>query len=370
MDEQAIKKFSKAIDANYLQTVKELIKLYPSIVNADLRQKENQDHFTNGFALCRACKNGQNEMAKLLLQNGADPNAEGISEEDPPEFGMPICYAVEQENYDLANLLLSHGASVHAFPYCDIAMIDGLYVQARKAGAKQQTIRTGFSDFLGSKDLLQPEKDSPEVIQFYHRVLASGAKPTLSEVVRDEYIDLLVELLTSCPHKEAPKLSYPAGSVLESIIYHSSWHGYPDILELCMSICKDDYKVQYAKWSIHRAIISHNRDGSIEDYLSIIKSQLEYIQEQGQWILLTDEEPLYPFHLLAEHFCWHNNYGYKAALSTGKDITRVAKLFLTCGFDGFNQMHPLSHQTPIEIAKKRLDHPGISDYIEFLSDLI
>ena len=361
--------FREAVQENNMAVVSELLGDAPELVNLDLRPSASQDHFTQGFALTIAADHGHVNMVKLLLKNGADPNAAGIDQVDPPEFGLPICLAVENKDYEMANLLLDHGASINAFPYCDLPMIEKLFNQARKAGVASSTIRKGFTKYLGPYDLHEPGEKHPDVIKLYHRVLNLGVEHSLSTIVRDENMPLIADLLKTCATKPCTKLSYPAGSFFENIVYQAAWYGYPKILQLCMDLCPDLFNGEISRQSIYRAIISHNRDGTNEDYIKLIQVQLEFLKSIDKLEWIKSEKSLYPFHELAKHFLNKDTYGCKAPLTTGSDLINIARLFLSFGFNDFDKKHPSENLTAIEKAKARLDHEGMVAYVTFLDGL-
>jgi len=361
--------FIESISGNDLVKVADMLKQFPDFAKIDLRPKKDQNHFTNGFALVEACKVGNFEIAKILLEHGADPNSRGSNESDPPEFGIPICLAVEDKNYRLAHLLLDFDASVDAFPYCDAPMIEKLYYQARLDGVDPFTLRKGFSKYLGDVDIHTVPTNSPESIKLYYRILNVGVEPSIRTVIRDEHLNLIGDFLKICPKQECTKLTYPKGTFYERIIGSASWNGYPKIVKMCLDLCPELCSNKLSRDSIHSAIISHNRDGSTDDYIAIIKLQLEFIKSKGKLNWIIHEEPLYPFFTLAKDFLNKSRYGGKAPLTNGTDLIRLAKLFLAFGFDDYNKKHPEEKMTPLEKAKTRLDFEGMSDYIDFLNTL-
>ncbi len=363
--------FRQAVINNQSNLVRDLLVQNPQLARIDLRSHEKQDHFTNGFALVEACKNVHIEVTKILLEHGANPDAPSINADDPPEFGIPLCLAVESKNYKLANLLLDFGASTEAFPYCDQPMIEVLYEQARLAGVTRDTIRKGYSRYLGEINMDEPHINASEVILLYHRVINLGVEPPISAIVRDQDKDLIEDLLRTCPMERTTKLSYPDGSIFECIVYLSSWYGYPDIVRSCMVICPELFSAEVSKYCIYRAIVSHNRDGTTNDYLTLISEQLDFLKSKNKWNWIKHEEPLYPFHVLAKEFLNKSTYGYKAPLTTVKDLIRLAQLFLDYGFDDYNILESKEGMTPIQIATERFQkYPSIKEYIDFLNNLV
>lgn len=83
-----------------LDILKEVLTKKPSVVNAS-----DRDGYT---PLHKACYNNNVEMAKLLLQYGADPNAE-------TELGwIPLHSACKWNNAECVALMLQHGSDINA----------------------------------------------------------------------------------------------------------------------------------------------------------------------------------------------------------------------------------------------------------------
>lgn len=369
MDQEIKNSFRAAITANDIKTAELIINEDVQIVNLDLRPTVKQDLHTNDFPLSIASKLGHYEICELLLNHGANPNASKTAD-PPPEFGIPICHAVENEDYKLADLLLAHGADTNAFPYCSRPMIESLIIQARKDGTKKEMLKYGFRNYL-KQEIKPPAFENPHPSsKLLFKILKEGAAPNISAIVREEYVELITELLQNCPLETSPPTSYPMGSIFEGIVYCSSWYGYPQILKLSAEICPDLFTNEVANWSIYRGIISHNRDGSVVEYIEMLAFLLTHLERKNGLNELSTNPALNPFYLIAEHFCWPSNYGYKSAISTAQDIIRITQLFLDFGFTNFNIANQKSGLTPIEKAQERLEHPGMKEFITFLSQKI
>ncbi len=371
-DSDLAAKFWDAVCADDLSLVTTLLDQDASLAGADCRAAEQQDPHTNGFPIVQAAKNGNLEMVELLLQMGADPDARSPSE-DQRELGIPILAAIENQDYDLANLLLDQGASVHGYPYCARPTIETLYYQALDAGASPDIVCAGFEHLLGADatagiQLPEVSNDTPEPIKLYTRFLELGGQPNLVSLLRSERLTMLEKLLRTCPNQPAPALDYPAESVFNSIVHSASWFGYPKVIQLAMEICPDSYNAEVARRAIGSAIISHNRDGSWQEYLELIKSQLDYLDEIGELDSLRASDEFQPIFMLAEHYCWPRNYGYRAGVSSPEGMVAIAQLLLDYGFDGVNYRDPKSNHTPLSMVRSRAGHPGMEEFAEFLLD--
>lgn len=369
MDNSIKERFRDLIIANEIEGVKGNLRQFPSLANMDLRKKEDQDQFTGSLPLAEAAKAGHNEIAQILLDHNADPNAEGTQKEDSPEYGLPICFAVEQKNYPLAHLLLDHNASVNAFPYCDKSMVEVVYEQARKAGLQKKFIKVGLQRYFGKITVAPLDQDSAEPIKLLHRIIALGGELPIGVLIRDEQIEIVEELLLHHADRETTPLTYPRGKIFEKICRSSSWYGIPEMLKKCIALRPALYTKTHAIGSIKSAIESHNRDGSIDDYLDIFKLNLDHLQSIGEFDPLITREPIYPIYRLAKDFAWHDNYGYRAALFGGEDIIRAAKLFRDYGFNDHDAPFPEDGLTALQIAETRKHHPCIPDFIIYLKSL-
>ena len=82
--------FAAAIETDDVASASKLLADEPLLANVDLRAAEHRDHFTNGHPLFRACLKNHEQLAELLLQQGAHPDAPGSNPDDQPELGMPL----------------------------------------------------------------------------------------------------------------------------------------------------------------------------------------------------------------------------------------------------------------------------------------
>ncbi len=367
MDQNIKDKFKKAIISKDVLTVRTLLEQYAVLANVDLRPEEEQSDHSYVFALNLASEQADYEMCKLLLEKGANPDGE--TGEQRNEIGIPLCNAIEQEQYKLASLFLDHNANPNAYGYCSRPMFETLFMQARVRGIQREVLRYGFQSCLGEVVNLNDYRTGDNCIEILIRVLASGVIPNNSTIVREEYRGLIADLLERCPDSPSSTLSYPKGSFFEGIVYCSSWYGYPKILRLAHEKCPNHFTVEVAKWSVYRGIISHNRDGNIEDYLEMLRYLLQFLSEKQSLHVLNTKTKLNPFHLIAEHFCWPKNYGYKAKVSTANDMIRITQLFLDFGFIYHQEKHVESGLTAYEIAGKRSNQTTMEAFRGLISKI-
>lgn len=357
-------KFWQAIVDGDLPAVRKMLGEDASLASKDFRPLEKQDPHTDGFPLVRACHDGNIELAKVLLEHGADVDAKSPTEEQR-EFGIPLFISVYEENdrkprYDIANLMLDHGASVDAYPWCHEPMVYWLYGAAMSAAPDlvSQMVHRGVQKYLPERDRDYPRlpDDAAEPVKLFDRVLSQGVELPLNAVIKHEHYGLIEQML-----RHDPELCY------EQLCGPASWYGYPKVWDLVMEICPKLHNYESARSSIHAATKSHNRDGSYADYRRLIEMQLKYVQEQGTLEKLrSGEAPFKPHHELASHFCWHNNYGYKAGVSKPEHLIDLAELYIDYGFKDFDYRDPETNRTPLATAVARGTHPGMLEYARFL----
>jgi ankyrin repeat protein len=104
-------KITEAIEEGNIVQVREIVQANPDL----LRQIEQ-----NGGLLTQAVNHGQIEIVRLLLDMGADVD-ERIPlkqlQEPTPSWGMPLWHAALENHFDIAKLLLNRGADPNANVY-------------------------------------------------------------------------------------------------------------------------------------------------------------------------------------------------------------------------------------------------------------
>jgi ankyrin repeat protein len=359
--------FWLAVENNVAQAVAEQLAADPSLADRDFRSKEKLDPHTHRRPIVAASAAGHYEIVQLLIQHGADVDAKSPTE-DQREFGMALQLAVENGHYRVAHLLLDHGASVDCYPYCDQFMTEVLYGLALEDGASKQLARRGFSryDFLPGDVPAVPE-DAPATVKLFDRVLSVGGPLPASAIVRAENLGLIRDLLKSCGRMIDQKIEQ-GESLFDRISGSAAWHGFPEISQICMECCPDLYTADCARARIRSAVVSHNRDGSWQDYHRLIEDHLKLIQRAGRVDDLRSDPEFKPQYMIADHYCWPKDYGYRAGVSTPEGMLAIAQLFLDWGFADFTYRDPKSGLTVAERARERLadGSSAMKELLEFL----
>lgn len=362
-------KFWNAIQSHDLGRVTKMVSMDPSLAKEDIRVPRDRDANTDWFPLTVACSKGHFEIAELLLEHGADPDAKSASE-DRRELGIPLHHAVCQDNFPLANLLLDHGATANGYPNCDQATIERLFYKAQKAGLSDELVRRAYRHYLpagSTSDLsMQADDKAPEVIKLFVRFLKLGGQPPFSALVRGGYHPLAEEILMCSPDKPGTPHDYPRSSTFNNIFGNARWFGYPKLVRRARELAPERFDAQSARDTIGVAIASHNRDGSYADYREIICDQLEYIKSISKLEKTLKDPEFKPLHKMATDFCWHSNYGYKAEIVKPECYIDLAELFMGYGFKDLNYRDSKRNHTPLAAAVSRGHHPGIKTYIKFL----
>ena len=357
--------FWTAVCSNDIETARQLLDKDSSLASRDFRPEADRDPHTEGYPLYKACAAGHAEMAKLLLDHGADIDAKSPTERQK-ELGMPIWWAVDRRDYSLANHLLDRGADVGAFAWANATMVDRLYEYAVQDGAPVEVVRKGFSRYLGKSDEAPVSADAPESVKLLDRVLSLGGQPTMGMIVEANYYALVEELLQTCPEMPGTRHDTPQGTVFECLCNASSWTGHPKVMEMAMTHCPELHSPTHAKHAIARAIISHNRFGTVDDYYRLIETQLKYLEEQGALASSIQDDTLLPHHKTAKHYLWPNHYGYGESQSSVETMIELTELFIRFGFDDLHRADA-DGKTPLMLALERTEHPGLDQYVAYLN---
>ena len=247
---------------------------------------------------------------------------------------MSLWWAVDQQNYPLANLLLDHGADARAYAWANASMIERLYEHAVKDGAPVEIIRKGFENYLGAaKELAALYTKSPDSVKLLQRVLSLGGQPSCHSIVEAGYFDLVEELLLKCPEEPGTRHDTPQGTVFENLCNASSWTGHPRVMEFAMVHCPHLRSPEHAKQAIIRAIVSHNRFGSVSDYFSLIETQLKFLHAKENLVAIIQSGTFLPHHKVASDYLWPDHYGYGDSKSTVESMIELTKLLTRYGFD-------------------------------------
>jgi|GEM_PF-5433155 len=366
--------FAAAIKANDLEDVEKLLMSEPTLANADLRDAERRNVFSNGHPLHRACEQNHDKLAELLLKHGSNPDAPGPDPEDRPVHGMPLHWAAaEHQNYKLANMLLDNGATPNSYPNCDKATIERMFYHAREAGVSNALVRRSFAKFLPDQAELESQtaselagKNSAEAIMLFARMVDLGGQPPFTALVREGFDDLLFEMVENSKDEDGTPHDHPNSKVLDNIAGASRWYGYPQLVRRLMEHPSYEYSYEGAISTISVAIGSHNRDGDYAKYREIIVMQLEALKSNGD--LEKARADYRPLHEMATDFTWHENYGYRADIAKPESFVDLAELFVSWGFDEINHVDAETKHSPLSAAVKRGHHPGVATYVQWLLD--
>ena len=363
-DPRSALSFWEAVCNNDVESARQFLEKDSTLASMDFRTEKDRNPHTDGFPLHKACAAGHEEMAKLLLEHGADVDAKSPTEKQK-ELGMPIWWAVDRRRYSLANLLLDHGADVGAYAWANATMVDRLYEYAVEDGAPVEVIRKGFSHYLGTSEETPVSSNAPESVKLLDRVLSRGGQPAFIAIVEAEYYELVEELLQKCPEMAGTKHDDPKGTVFENLFNAASWLGRPKVIELAMSSCPHLHTPELALRAVGRAIVSHNRFGSVDDYYRLIESQLKYLKEEGVLPSIINDGSFLPHHKMGKDYLWPDHYGYGESCSSVESMIELTKLLIRFGFDDLHRADS-DGKTPLSLAQDRKGHPGMTEYVAFL----
>ena len=135
-----------------------------------------------------------------------------------------------------------------------------------------------------------------------------------------------------------------------------------------MELCPELYTADCARERIRSAVVSHNRDGSWQEYHQLIEDQLKLIQRDGKLDELQADPKFKPQFMIANHYCWPQHYGYRAGPSTPEGMLAIAQLFSDWGFNDLTHRDPESGLTVAERARERLEDgsPAMKELVEWL----
>ncbi|MGI9244043.1 MAG: hypothetical protein ACR2RV_24815, partial [Verrucomicrobiales bacterium] len=159
---------------------------------------------------------------------------------------------------------------------------------------------------------------------------------------------------------------HPAGTVFVTLCNAGSWGGYPKVFDLAMLCCPQLHTPPLAKTAIRRAIVSHNRYGTVSDYEELIEKQLQFLKDQDELQTTIDDRSLMPHLLLAKDYLWSGWCGPETSPSTAESMIRLADLFVRYGFTDINRSDPESGQTPLDLCLARKNHPGLNLFADYL----
>ena len=360
--------FWLAVSSGDVPAARTLLSEDPSLVRRDFRPTEEQDPHTCGFPLVKAATTGNREMVNLLLDAGADVDAKSLHEEQR-ELGAPIMLAFERRDYDMIHFLLDRGASVAAYGWCYPSLVDLVYEESLKHGGCHEQARRGFDRYLGESQVPAIKDDAHESVNLFDRLLDMGGQPSLRTIVELRNYDLVEQLLRVCPDEPSTIHDYPSGTVFEVLCRAASWHGIPKVLDRAMELCPDRFTRDVSVAALQSAIKSHNREGLASEYFELIETQLKFLRDRNELESVIQGDDFLPHFMLAENYLWPGWLGNEKDPSTVQSMIQLSELFVGFGFTHINRVDPDSGETALAKAKSRVDHPGLSDFAEYLISL-
>ncbi len=306
--------FWKAVGEGDLETVKASLKKNSSLASKRFPTHSDLYFLTDGLPLHLAAAKGHWEIAQLLMEHGADPNAKRDLDEAPirgmdnehRELGMPIIFAYGQRNFDMVHHLLDKGASVHAHPYCAHPFASIVYTDATAAGSPTSMVLRSIPNLdEEDRNKIKPVPgDAPEVIKLYDRILTLGAIPDHGAIAQAGDFETVEMLLRK--HPTGATKDYWGKNVHEALLYGSAWRGNARVVEMCMDICTDSHTTYAAQHCIRNAITSHNRPGTFDGYYRVIELNLDYLKAHDAF---DKHDGFLPLHCLADGFIKDQYYG-------------------------------------------------------------
>ncbi len=158
------------------------------------------------------------------------------------------------------------------------------------------------------------------------------------------------------------------GTVFENIFHAATWYGYAGAVDLAMRCFPELVTIKEAARGVGSALVSHNRDGTVEDFYQLIEGQLEYLHNQGALETIIAEGSLQPHYILAKNYLRPTSYENESSPSTLESMIELSELLVRFGFDDFNYVEPKSGQTALSRAEARIreGHPGMDAYAAYL----
>ena len=308
----------KAVTVNDLLSAAALLQSNPGMLESNWKLNVENESVEQGTSrpyvefeqgdspLMRAIDNGNAEMVKLLLDNGADPD-----EHHGYNYGLPAQAAMWKGHLDIVHLLLDYGAD----PGRSTAMAD--------------MELTGYSLFCGDEKLV-------------NRIYAAGGRADIFAYIKANRLAVLGELLDHCPDVPANNPNVKGSrTVVQAIRGEAAWCGNADAL--AMALATEAINSDQAKHHMTAAIASHNRLYPVEDYLRCFSLLFDSVEENF------DKQDFYPLHQLARK----NNIEGRVAF---------ARFFVERGIDP-DLVHPESKQQAIDEAVENR-HKDLVAYLQ------
>ncbi len=160
------------------------------------------------FPLSLAAHQGHLEVVRLLLDYGADPDAENMTGDKPDgyrEAGVPLLFAIHKRHFDIAHLLLDRGARADTPPvYACPAVADAAYECGDEALA--------------------------------NRIFINGGRPLIFTYVKHRNYLVIGELLDhqAAAPSPAEKLKEGHGDILKQVLRWGMYFGDTSLVQMCL----------------------------------------------------------------------------------------------------------------------------------------
>ena len=260
-----------------LETVRERLKADPSLASHNHCRDVNPS--PTWYPLTKAALEGHEEIVRLLLDAGADPNAyiETLAPRDDEglphgfrESGMPLLNAIAKRHFTIAHLLLDRGASIHGAMY---------------AGPSIEDIA-----FESGDDAL------------IERFLLAGARPNMSQVFHATVGNLtaVVPFITRAAEKMPPDRSSDmtwGAETLGNMVHWAAGGGELGVLRLCLTYKPVFTEDQWFKiaWETMRTGYHRDRKNRVEAFRVLLEygmdPNIKYRENETllHWISSADE---------------------------------------------------------------------------------
>ena len=136
-----------------------------------------------------------------------------------------------------------------------------------------------------------------------------------------------------------------------------------------MQCCPDLYDRKMSIAVLRSAIRSHNRVGLASEYYELVETQLKFLKDKQLIRSVIEGDEFLPHFMLAENYLWPGWYGDERDPSTVEAMIELSDLFIRYGFTDINRIDLESKRTALVRAQSRAEHPGLSEFADYLISL-
>ncbi len=135
-----------------------------------------------------------------------------------------------------------------------------------------------------------------------------------------------------------------------------------------MRCCPKLVTIKEATRGVRSALVSHNRDGTVESFYQLSEGQLEYLHREGALEKIIAEGSLQPHYILAKDYFRSTSYENESRPSSLESMLELSELLVRYGFYDFNYVEPKSGQTALARAEARIrkGHRDMDAYAAYL----